>query len=160
MTVSIPSVSGYNNALINAGNIQNSGVEIALNTTPVMTKDWQWDLNFTYTKNSSKIVELSDLCADYITLQVMDDAVTAAVVFDLRYPVLGVVEEVQLISCSAVSTLHMHQLLAVQYVVRGSGDITFRDDLLRPQAVVVVLELHGHAGLAHLFEPASGFPCV
>ena len=69
MTVSIPSVSGYGNALINAGNIQNSGVEIALNTTPVLTKDWQWDLNFTYTKNSSKIVELSDLCADYITLQ-------------------------------------------------------------------------------------------
>lgn len=69
MTVSIPSASGYSNALINAGNIQNSGVEIALNTTPVLTKDWQWDLNFTYTKNSSKIVELSDLCADYIRLQ-------------------------------------------------------------------------------------------
>lgn len=69
MTVSIPSASGYSNALINAGNIQNSGVEIALNTTPVLTKDWQWDLNFTYTKNNSKIVELSDLCADYISLQ-------------------------------------------------------------------------------------------
>ena len=69
MTVSIPSVSGYSNALINAGNIQNSGVEIALNTTPVLTKDWQWDLNFTFTKNKSKIVELSPLCADYITLQ-------------------------------------------------------------------------------------------
>ena len=69
MTVSIPSASGYSSALINAGNIQNSGVEIALNTTPVLTKDWQWDLNFTYTKNNSKIVELSDLCADYIRLQ-------------------------------------------------------------------------------------------
>lgn len=69
MEVAIPSASGYSNALINAGNIQNSGVEIALNTTPVLTKDWQWDLNFTYTKNTSKIVELSDLCADYITLQ-------------------------------------------------------------------------------------------
>ena len=69
MTVSIPSLSGYSNALINAGNIQNSGVEIALNTTPVLTKDWQWDLNFTFTKNKSKIVELSPLCADYITLQ-------------------------------------------------------------------------------------------
>ena len=69
MTVSIPSVSGYSSALINAGNIQNKGVEIALNTTPIATKDWQWDLNFTYTKNNSKIVELSDLCADYIVLQ-------------------------------------------------------------------------------------------
>ena len=69
MTVSIPNVSGYNNALINAGNIQNSGVEIALNTTPVESKDFTWDLNFTYTKNKSKIIELSDLVAEYITLQ-------------------------------------------------------------------------------------------
>ena len=68
MTVSIPSASGYSSALINAGNIQNSGVELAINTTPVLTKDWQWDLNFTYTKNNSKIVELSELCSDYIVL--------------------------------------------------------------------------------------------
>ena len=68
MQVAIPEESGYKKALINAGNIQNSGIELALNTTPIATKDWQWDLNFTYTKNSSKIVELSDLCADYITL--------------------------------------------------------------------------------------------
>lgn len=69
MTVSIPYASGYSSALINAGNIQNSGFEVALNTTPVQTKDWQWDLNFTWSKNNSKIVELSPLCADYITLQ-------------------------------------------------------------------------------------------
>lgn len=69
MTVSIPYASGYSSALINAGNIQNSGFEVALNTTPIQTKDWQWDLNFTWTKNNSKIVELSDLCASYITLQ-------------------------------------------------------------------------------------------
>lgn len=68
MTVSIPGVSGYSSALINAGNIQNQGVEIALNTTPIETKDLTWDLNFTYTKNKSKIVELSDLVADYIGL--------------------------------------------------------------------------------------------
>ena len=69
MTVAIPYASGYSNALINAGNIQNSGFEIALNTTPIQTKDWQWDLNFTWSKNNSKIVSLSDLCADYIKLQ-------------------------------------------------------------------------------------------
>ncbi|MGM9802650.1 MAG: SusC/RagA family TonB-linked outer membrane protein [Muribaculaceae bacterium] len=68
MSVSIPGVSGYSSALINAGNIQNQGVEIALNTTPIETKDLTWDLNFTYTKNKSKIVELSDLVANYISL--------------------------------------------------------------------------------------------
>lgn len=69
MSVSVPFVSGVSSQLINAGNIQNSGVELALNTTPIDTKDWTWDLNFTYTKNWSKIVELSDLVADRIALQ-------------------------------------------------------------------------------------------
>lgn len=69
MTVSIPYASGYSSALINAGDIQNSGFEVALNTTPIQTKNWQWDLNFTWSKNNSKIKELSPLCADYITLQ-------------------------------------------------------------------------------------------
>ncbi|MCF0179752.1 MAG: SusC/RagA family TonB-linked outer membrane protein, partial [Bacteroidales bacterium] len=68
MTVSIPNYSGYKSALINAGNIQNQGFEVALNTTPIQSKSWQWDLNFTWTKNMSKIVELSPLCADYIVL--------------------------------------------------------------------------------------------
>ena len=68
MSISVPSVSGISNQLINAGNIQNKGVEIALNTTPYQNKDWQWDLNFTYTKNTSKIVELHENVADYILL--------------------------------------------------------------------------------------------
>ncbi len=69
MSVSVPSASGVSTALINAGNIQNSGVEIALNTIPVETKNFSWDLNLTFTKNKSKIVELSDLVADRIPLQ-------------------------------------------------------------------------------------------
>lgn len=68
MTIDVPWVSGINQQLINAGNIQNSGVEIALNTTPIETKDWTWDLNFTYTKNTSKIVSLHENVADFITL--------------------------------------------------------------------------------------------
>ena len=68
MKISVPSESGLSYQLINAGNIQNQGVEIALNTTPIETKDWTWDLNFTYTKNTSKIVELHPNVANYITL--------------------------------------------------------------------------------------------
>ena len=68
MSIAVPGVSGLNNQYVNAGNIQNSGVEIALNTTPIETKDWTWDLNFTYTKNTSKIVELHENVADFITL--------------------------------------------------------------------------------------------
>ena len=69
MTIAVPSESGISNQLINAGNIQNQGVEIALNTTPISTKDWTWDLNFTYTRNRSKIVELHENVANFIELE-------------------------------------------------------------------------------------------
>ena len=69
MTIAIPSESGISKQLINAGNIQNSGVEIALNTIPFKNKDWEWTLDFTFTKNSNKIVELHPNVANYIALE-------------------------------------------------------------------------------------------
>ena len=69
MSVTVPGASGVGSALINAGDIQNSGIELALNTIPIETRDFSWELNFTWTKNWSKIVELSDLVASYIKLQ-------------------------------------------------------------------------------------------
>ena len=68
MSISIPGISGASTQLINAGNIENKGIEIALNTIPFKNKDWQWDLNFTYTKNTNKIISLHENVAQYITL--------------------------------------------------------------------------------------------
>lgn len=69
MNIAIPSVSGVSQQLINAGNIQNSGVEIALNTIPFTNKDWEWTVDFTYTKNNNKIISLHPNVANYIALQ-------------------------------------------------------------------------------------------
>lgn len=52
--------SGYTYRLINAGEIENKGIEIALNTRPVQTKDFSWDLNLNFSKNSNKVKELVD----------------------------------------------------------------------------------------------------
>ena len=52
--------SGYNYRLINAGEIENKGVEIALNTRPIETKDFSWDLNLNFAKNSNKVKRLVD----------------------------------------------------------------------------------------------------
>lgn len=52
--------SGYNYRLINAGEIENKGIEIALNTRPVQTKDFSWDLNVNFSKNSNKVKKLVD----------------------------------------------------------------------------------------------------
>lgn len=69
MEIAVPSISGISKQLINAGNIQNQGVELALNTTPFENNDWTWDLNFTWTKNINKVIELHENVADYISLQ-------------------------------------------------------------------------------------------
>ena len=68
MKISVPSVSGVDAQLVNAGNIQNKGVEIALHTVPVRNDSWEWDLDFTYTRNESKIITLHKNVADYILL--------------------------------------------------------------------------------------------
>ncbi len=68
MTIDVPGVSGISKQVVNAGNIQNKGIEIALNTVPFRNKDWEWTLDFTYTRNDNKIIELHPNVADYIVL--------------------------------------------------------------------------------------------
>lgn len=52
--------SGYSGALINAGNIENSGIEIGLNVVPVKTKDWLWDIHANFTREKSILKELTE----------------------------------------------------------------------------------------------------
>ena len=54
------STTGYNYRLINAGEIENKGIEVALNTRPIQTKDFSWDLNVNFSKNSNKVKKLVD----------------------------------------------------------------------------------------------------
>ena len=68
MEIAVPSVSGIKRQLVNAGNIENKGIELAVTTIPFQNKDWEWNLDFTWTKNMNKIVELHENVADYISL--------------------------------------------------------------------------------------------
>jgi TonB-linked SusC/RagA family outer membrane protein len=52
--------SAYDEKLLNAGNIENKGIEIALTTIPIQTKDFTWHLNFNAARNFNKIVALAD----------------------------------------------------------------------------------------------------
>lgn len=51
-------LSGYESMKVNAGDIQNTGVEIMLNATPVQTKEFTWDMNLNFSTNRNKIIEL------------------------------------------------------------------------------------------------------
>ncbi len=52
--------TGYPYRLINAGEIQNQGVEIALNTRPLIIGDFSWDLGINFSKNNNKVRKLVD----------------------------------------------------------------------------------------------------
>jgi hypothetical protein len=50
--------TGYNVKIINAGEIQNSGVELALHATPCKNKNFRWDITLNWSKNYNKVVSL------------------------------------------------------------------------------------------------------
>lgn len=60
MRVGSVSEAGASSQLINAGNIQNSGVEIQMDVTPIRNKDWRWTVGGNFTLNRGKIVELDE----------------------------------------------------------------------------------------------------
>ena len=72
------SLSGFSSMKINAGNIQNSGVEIMLNATPVQTKEFTWDTQVNFSTNKNKIIELADGINEY-TLGTYDNLKILAV---------------------------------------------------------------------------------
>lgn len=58
--IDIPSTSGYKSRWINAGEIQNKGMEFALSLVPIKSKDFTWNMNINWSKNKNKIIELSE----------------------------------------------------------------------------------------------------
>lgn len=58
--IAVPPATGYQYNLINAGNVENKGVELSLNANVIQQKDFNWNLVLNYSKNTNKIIELTD----------------------------------------------------------------------------------------------------
>lgn len=56
----LTAATGYLYQLINAGEIENKGVEISLNGTPIKTSNFAWDLSVNWSQNKNKVVSLLD----------------------------------------------------------------------------------------------------
>mgnify|MGYP000206328972 CR=1 FL=1 len=55
----VPSESGISGQLINAGNLQNQGVELAIDVTLIKNDDWFWSIGANATHNEDKIISLA-----------------------------------------------------------------------------------------------------
>lgn len=51
---------GYSSKLINAGEINNRGIELTLSATPVSNRHFDWNSSVNFSRNVNKIVKLSD----------------------------------------------------------------------------------------------------
>ncbi|SEW37628.1 TonB-linked outer membrane protein, SusC/RagA family [Chitinophaga sp. YR573] len=59
LLLALTPTTGFDNQYINAGNIQNKGIEITLNGTPVKQKFFQWNIILNYAVNRNKVIALS-----------------------------------------------------------------------------------------------------
>ncbi len=54
-----PPASGFTTQVVNAGELQNRGVELSLSTVPVETPNFKWDSKLSYWTNESEITKLN-----------------------------------------------------------------------------------------------------
>ncbi|GGH77372.1 TonB-linked SusC/RagA family outer membrane protein [Filimonas zeae] len=57
VAVDVSPATGATNATLNSGHVRSNGIELALNVTPVRTRDFTWDATITYSRIRSKVIE-------------------------------------------------------------------------------------------------------
>ncbi len=56
----VPSITGYQYTFFNAGELQNTGVELSLTANLINTQDFKWSVSTNWSNNKNKILELYD----------------------------------------------------------------------------------------------------
>lgn len=65
MKIPINEMSGYTSKMINAGNIENTGIELMVNARPIETGGFSWDTQINFSKNRNKILDLGPGISKY-----------------------------------------------------------------------------------------------
>jgi TonB-linked SusC/RagA family outer membrane protein len=58
---------GFSTQLINAGSIQNQGIELSINTSNIRSKDFSWNTSFNIAYNKQKTLKLSNNVKEIVT---------------------------------------------------------------------------------------------
>ncbi len=59
-TLPVDPSTGYSYMVTNFGKVRNNGIELVLNTTPLQTRDFRWNLSFNFAKNKNKVISLPE----------------------------------------------------------------------------------------------------
>ncbi len=77
--IQVSNATGYGTRLINAGEIDNKGIEIFASVTPIKSKDFKWDVTFNFSRNKSKVASLAPGLDTYLLLETYNGATIQAV---------------------------------------------------------------------------------
>lgn len=58
--VSLSPTTGFTSFILNAGEIENKGIEVVLTATPVKTKNFTWNATLNFTRNRNKVVSIRE----------------------------------------------------------------------------------------------------
>ncbi len=106
--------TGFSVTRINAGNVQNKGIELALGYTVVRSKNWRWQLDGNFTLNRSKV---SHLPAE--VKQIVIDGFSNQGLFAINGQPLGVIQ----------ATRAVRDAKTGERVVDGNGDYLVTPDI-------------------------------
>jgi TonB-linked SusC/RagA family outer membrane protein len=65
LEVPISGASGFLTKMVNAGKLENNGIEVQLGLKPVATTDFEWNITFNYSKNNNKLTDLPEGVENY-----------------------------------------------------------------------------------------------
>lgn len=66
LPVTLPAASGWTSEFVNAGNVQNSGVELTLTGSPIKKDKLKWDITVNYAKNNNKVIEITPNLNEFV----------------------------------------------------------------------------------------------
>ncbi|HUR66294.1 MAG TPA: SusC/RagA family TonB-linked outer membrane protein, partial [Chitinophagaceae bacterium] len=58
LPVIVSTATGYNSKFLNAGTVENKGIEVSAFGTPVQKQDFSWTININFARNRNKVVKL------------------------------------------------------------------------------------------------------
>jgi TonB-linked SusC/RagA family outer membrane protein len=58
--VAVSYATGYSSKYVNAGTVENSGIELTLRGTPVVNSDFRWDVTLNWATNKNEVIELQE----------------------------------------------------------------------------------------------------
>ncbi len=79
VSAQVSSATGFNYAYVNAGEMENKGIELTLTGTPVRTDNFEWNVNVNWSKNKNRVISLNGDTQNLLIYSAWSTAVNAKV---------------------------------------------------------------------------------